>query len=83
MQLQRLADELALASSMAMELLDPRSSNTPLGISGQVIVASLLRVLKSPPQSPVANAFCERLIGTIRRECRDWLIPISASHLRL
>ncbi|MGA8053962.1 MAG: integrase core domain-containing protein, partial [Burkholderiales bacterium] len=40
-------------------------------------------VLKSPPQSPVANAFCERLIGTIRRECVDWLVPISESHLRL
>jgi transposase InsO family protein len=35
-----------------------------------------LRVLKSPPRSPKANALCERLIGTIRRECLDWLIPI-------
>ncbi len=41
-----------------------------------------LRVLKSPPQSPKANAVCERLIGTIRRECLDWLIPLSESHLR-
>ena len=23
-----------------------------------------------------ANAFCERLIGTIRRECLDWLIVL-------
>jgi len=30
----------------------------------------------------VANAFCERLIGTIRRECLDWLIPISEPRLR-
>jgi len=41
-----------------------------------------LRVLKSPPRSPMANAICERLIGTMRRECLDWLIPISESHLR-
>ena len=41
-----------------------------------------LRVLKSPPHSPMANAVCERLIGTIRRECLDWLIPVSESHLR-
>jgi putative transposase len=41
-----------------------------------------LRVLKSPPRSPMANAICERVIGTIRRECLDWLIPISESHLR-
>ena len=42
-----------------------------------------VRVLRSPPRSPMANAVCERLIGTIRRECLDWLIPISESHLRL
>ncbi len=41
-----------------------------------------LRVLKSPPRSPMANAVCERLVGTIRRECLDWLIPISGPHLR-
>ncbi|WP_116813027.1 integrase core domain-containing protein [Steroidobacter cummioxidans] len=41
-----------------------------------------LRVLKSPPRSPKANSICERVIGTIRRECLDWLIPLSAAHLR-
>jgi hypothetical protein len=39
-------------------------------------------VLRSPPHSPKANAICERRIGTIRRECLDWLIPLSESHLR-
>jgi transposase InsO family protein len=41
-----------------------------------------ITVLKSPPRSPTANAICERIIGTIRRECLDWLIPLSESHLR-
>jgi putative transposase len=41
-----------------------------------------LKVLKSPLRSPKANAICERAIGTIRRECLDWLIPISEGHLR-
>jgi len=40
-------------------------------------------MIKSPICSPMANAVCERLIGTIRRECLDWLIPISETHLRL
>ena len=31
----------------------------------------------------MANAICERLIGTVRRECLNWLIPISETHLRL
>jgi putative transposase len=39
-------------------------------------------VLKSPPRSPMANANCERVIGTIRRECVDWVIPLSEHHLR-
>src|ERR1019366_6759476 len=38
--------------------------------------------LKSPPHSPMAKAICERVIGTVRRECLDWLIPLSESHLR-
>jgi putative transposase len=28
-----------------------------------------------------ANAFCERLLGTLRRECVDYLIPLSENHL--
>jgi transposase InsO family protein len=46
------------------------------------IMALGLSVLKSPPRCPKANAICERIIGTIRRECLDWLIPLSESHLR-
>jgi putative transposase len=41
-----------------------------------------LTVLKTPVRAPQANAFCERLIGTIRRECLDFLIPINERHLR-
>ncbi len=41
-----------------------------------------LRVLKTPPQAPQANSFCERIIGTIRRECLDHLIVLSERHLR-
>jgi transposase InsO family protein len=39
-------------------------------------------VLRSPVASPKANAICERVIGTARRECLDWMIPISEEHLR-
>jgi putative transposase len=41
-----------------------------------------VKLLKSPPRAPKANAICERLIGSVRRECLDWLIPLSESHLR-
>jgi putative transposase len=41
-----------------------------------------LRVLKTPPHSPQANALCERLLGTLRRECLDFMIPLTEHHLR-
>jgi putative transposase len=41
-----------------------------------------LRMLKTPPQSPQANALCERLLGTLRRECLDFMIPLTEHHLR-
>ena len=40
-----------------------------------------LRVLKSPYRSPLANCICERVIGTLRRECLDFLIPLTELHL--
>jgi transposase InsO family protein len=42
-----------------------------------------LKVLKTPVRTPVANAICERVLGTLRRECLDFVIPLSANHLRL
>jgi putative transposase len=41
-----------------------------------------LTVLKTPVRAPQANAFCERVIGTIRRECLDFMIAISERHVR-
>jgi transposase InsO family protein len=53
--------------------------------SGEVdrtIAAMGLTILKTPVRAPQANAFCERLIGTMRRECLDWVIPLNEGHLR-
>jgi putative transposase len=41
-----------------------------------------LRVLNTPVRSPQANALCERLLGTLRRECLDFVIPLTEHHLR-
>jgi hypothetical protein len=41
-----------------------------------------LEVIEPPVQSPKANSLCERLIGTLRRECLDWIIPLTEEHLR-
>ena len=41
-----------------------------------------LRILRSPPQAPRANAICERLIGTLRREVLDRILIVNEAHLR-
>jgi putative transposase len=41
-----------------------------------------LEVIKTPVRSPKANSLCERLIGTLRRECLDWIIPLTEEHLQ-
>ena len=41
------------------------------------------RVLRTPAHAPKANAFCERLVGTARRECLDFMILLNEGHLRM
>jgi putative transposase len=47
-----------------------------------VFTAEGIRILASPPQAPRANAICERIIGTLRRERLDRVLIINEHHLR-
>lgn len=40
-----------------------------------------LRELKISPRSPWQNPYCERVIGSLRRECTDHIIPLGEKHL--
>ena len=40
-----------------------------------------LHVIETPVRTPVANAICERVLGTVRRECLDFVIPLNERHL--
>jgi putative transposase len=41
-----------------------------------------IQVITTPPQAPRANATCERLVGTLRRELLDRTLIVSERHLR-
>jgi transposase InsO family protein len=47
-----------------------------------VFIAEGIRILRSPPQAPKANAICDRVIGTLRRELLDRLLIVNEHHLR-
>ena len=47
-----------------------------------VFQAEGIRILASPPQAPRANAICERMIGTLRRELFDRLLIVNERQLR-
>jgi transposase InsO family protein len=46
-----------------------------------VFAAEEIRIIKTPVRAPRANAICERVIGTIRRECLDRMLILGRRHL--
>ena len=50
--------------------------------SGAVFQAEGIRILASPPQAPKANAICERMTGTLRRELSGRVLIVDERHLR-
>ena len=46
-----------------------------------VFAAEGTRIIKSPVRAPRANAICERVIGTLRRECLDRMLILGRRHL--
>jgi transposase InsO family protein len=46
-----------------------------------VFSAAGIRIVRTPFRAPRANAACERVLGTLRRECLDWLIILGERHL--
>jgi putative transposase len=48
----------------------------------QVLASNGVRIIKTPVRSPRANSFAERYVGTLRRECLDYLLIYGEQHLR-
>jgi transposase InsO family protein len=47
-----------------------------------VVDGADIDLLKTPVEAPRANAFCERFLGSLRRECLDYMLILSERHLR-
>jgi transposase InsO family protein len=62
-------------------LLRDRDSRFTRGFDA-VFAAEGIRILTSPPRAPRANAICERMIGTLRRELLDRIMIANERHLR-
>jgi putative transposase len=48
----------------------------------RVAAISGIRVLRTPPHAPRANAVCARFLGSLRRACLDHVLLLSERHLR-
>lgn len=50
-------------------------------IFDEVFISEGMEVIKTPVRAPKANAHAERFVGTIRRECMDWMLMLGRRHL--
>jgi len=47
-----------------------------------IFVSEQIAIIKAPVRTPIANAFAERWIGTVRRDCLDRILILGEGHLR-
>jgi hypothetical protein len=61
-------------------LIRDRDAKFPRAVDG-VFRSEGRRVVRAPFRAPRARAHAERWVGTVRRECLDWLLVLGERHL--
>ena len=46
-----------------------------------VFTAAGIQIMRTPPPAPRANAYAERWVGTVRRECTHRILIVNEPHL--
>jgi putative transposase len=79
-QARNLSTDLAEHATAVKFLIRDRDTKFTASFDA-VFTADAIRVIRTPVRAPRANALCERVIGTIRRECLDRIIILGRRHL--
>lgn len=79
-QARNVAGTLGHALSERRVLIRDRDSKFT-GLFDEVFRSEGLSIIRTPVRSPRANAFAERFVGTLRRECLDWVLVLGRQHL--
>jgi putative transposase len=72
-QARQLAWSLAERSSLIRFLIHDRDSKFSRAFD-EIFKSESIEIIRTPFRAPNANAFAERGVGTIRRDCLDWLL---------
>src|SRR5579875_2294949 len=79
-QARNLSMELAEQANAVKFLIRDRDAKFTASFDA-VFAAEGTRIIQAPVQAPRANAICERVIGTVRRECLDRMLILGRRHL--
>jgi hypothetical protein len=79
-QARNVACDLDEAGIRPTVLLRDRDAKFPPAFDG-IFAAHGARVVRTPVRAPRANAFAERRVGTVRRDCLDWVLVLGPRHL--
>jgi putative transposase len=79
-QTRNLAMELGERMDSLTFLIRDRDAKVTAAFD-EVFRASGVRIIKTPLRAPRANAICERVVGTLRREVFDHMLIFNEKHL--
>ena len=79
-QARNLSFVLAEGTRQTKFLIRDRDTKFTAGFD-EVFLSEGIRIIKTPVRAPRANAFAERFVGSVRRECLDRILIFGRRHL--